>query len=131
MPKKMGRPLIEIDWKQLDKLCILMATLEDIAGWFDCSIDTIERAIKREHNITFAEYYKKKSARGRISLRRKQYEVAMSGNVSMLIWLGKQVLGQADKQDIEHSSSKINPLQIIVSNNGSKPEKTANENKTT
>jgi len=31
---------------------------------------------------------------------------------------------------MEHSSSKINPLQIIVSNNGSKPEKTANENKT-
>jgi hypothetical protein len=31
-----------------------------------------------------------------MSLKRKQYEVAMSGNVSMLIWLGKNILGQRD-----------------------------------
>jgi len=27
----------------------------------------------------------------------------MLGNVAMLIWLGKQVLDQTDKKDIEHS----------------------------
>ena len=37
-----------------------------------------------------------------MSLRRKQYEVALSGNPSMLIWLGKNVLGQSDQvqQDV-------------------------------
>lgn len=30
------------------------------------------------------------------SLRRKQIEVAMSGNPTMLIWLGKNILGQTD-----------------------------------
>ena len=30
-------------------------------------------------------------------LREKQWEVAMEGNVQMLIWLGKQHLGQSDK----------------------------------
>ena len=33
------------------------------------------------------------------SLRRKQIQVAMTGNVAMLIWLGKQHLAQADRQD--------------------------------
>ena len=30
-------------------------------------------------------------------LKNKQWEVAMDGNVQMLIWLGKQHLGQCDK----------------------------------
>ena len=34
-------------------------------------------------------------------LRQKQFEIAMTGNVSMLIWLGKQRLGQIDKQEIK------------------------------
>jgi hypothetical protein len=34
------------------------------------------------------------------SLRRKQYEIAMKGNVSMLIWLGKNILNQAEKFDV-------------------------------
>jgi hypothetical protein len=33
------------------------------------------------------------------SLRRKQLQVAMSGSVPMLIWLGKQLLGQTDRQE--------------------------------
>lgn len=95
----MGRPKIEIDPEQFEKLCSLCATLVDIAGWFNCSEDTIERFCKREYEETFAEVFKKKSAKGRVSLRRKQMEVALNGNVTMLIWLGKQFLGQADKTE--------------------------------
>jgi len=32
-------------------------------------------------------------------LEDKQWEVAMSGDTKMLIWLGKQYLAQSDKQD--------------------------------
>ena len=32
-----------------------------------------------------------------VELRKKQFEMAMDGNVQMLIWLGKQYLGQSDK----------------------------------
>ena len=32
----------------------------------------------------------------KLELRKKQWEVAMEGDVRMLIWLGKQVLGQKD-----------------------------------
>ena len=33
----------------------------------------------------------------KVSIKRKQFELAMQGNVQMLIWLGKQHLGQKDK----------------------------------
>ncbi len=43
--------------------------------------------------------------KGRINLKerlkRKQIETAMKGNVTMLIWLGKQYLGQKEKIEAE------------------------------
>lgn len=38
---------------------------------------------------------------GRASLRRAQFKSALNGNTSMQIWLGKQLLGQRDKHDVE------------------------------
>lgn len=75
----------------------MQCTLREIAAWFDVSIDTIERACIREKKMQFAEYFDKKRRRGLISLRRKQMDVALSGNTTMLIWLGKQYLDQSEK----------------------------------
>lgn len=94
--KQRGRPKIEIDKNEFEKLCALQCTLTEIAEWFKCSEDTIERWCKRTYSETFADTYKKKSAKGKISLRRKQFEVANAGNVSMLIWLGRNWLDQKD-----------------------------------
>ena len=46
----------------------------------------------------------------KIELREKQWELAMMGNVQMLIWLGKQYLGQSDKVD----NNWENPIDGIV-----------------
>lgn len=35
-----------------------------------------------------------------IELRQKQFEMAMNGDVRMLIWLGKQYLGQKDSPEV-------------------------------
>lgn len=86
-----------LDWEKFDKLCFLKCTLAEIAGFFDCSEDTIERAVEREHGVKFADYWRKKSQGGTIALRRWQMQKAEKGNVTMLIWLGKQRLGQTDK----------------------------------
>lgn len=114
MPKKkMGRPLTPINWEEFDKLCHLQCTQEEIAAWFNCDTETIIRAVKREKKQTFEGYWKQKAASGRISLRRAQWQLATSGNPTMLIWLGKQILGQ--KQDVPQSvifnSIPINPEQ--------------------
>ncbi len=95
----MARPVIEIKKEQFESLCNLQCTLDEIAGFFKCSSDTIERWCKRTYNESFAECYKKHSQNGRISLRREQWKLAQKGNCSMLIWLGKQWLGQTEKID--------------------------------
>ena len=99
----MARPRKEIDREVVRKLCAMQCTGEEIASFIDVDYDTLNAATKREHKMGFSDYFKKHSANGKISLRRKQYEVATSGNVPMLIWLGKQYLDQKDKQSNEHS----------------------------
>ena len=90
-----GRPKKEIDKKIFENLCGLQCTLEEIAGVFDCSADTIERWCKREYKETFAETYKKHSAKGKMSLRRIQFKLAEK-SAAMAIFLGKNYLGQKD-----------------------------------
>ena len=90
-----GRPQKEIDKKIFENLCGLQCTLEEIAGVFDCSADTIERWCKREYGETFAETYKKHSAKGKMSLRRIQFKLAEK-SAAMAIFLGKNYLGQKD-----------------------------------
>lgn len=90
-----GRPRKEIDNKIFENLCGLQCTLEEIAGVFDCSADTIERWCKREYGETFAETYKKHSAKGKTSLRRTQFKLAEK-SAAMAIFLGKNYLGQKD-----------------------------------
>lgn len=99
-----GRPKIEIDKEQFEKLCALQCTLEEIAAWFKCSEDTVERWCKRELKESFADAYKKRSAYGKVSLRRFQFKMA-EHNVTMAIWLGKQYLGQTDRQEISLADS--------------------------
>ena len=99
----MGRPPIQIDTGQFESLCNMQCTLDEIAGFFKCSPDTIENWCKKNYEETFSAVYKKYSAGGKISLRRYQFRLAEK-NASMAIWLGKQYLGQSDKMEIEHSA---------------------------
>jgi hypothetical protein len=95
-----GRPKFKIDWKRFDQMCFVQCTQEEIAAFLGCSVATIERRVEEDHGIKFAEYYAQKSAGGTQSLRRAQYKAAMAGNPALLIWLGKQKLGQRDKQEV-------------------------------
>jgi len=100
-----ARPRKEIDSEQFEKLCALQCTLQEIANWFGCSEDTIERWCQREYQdengqpMGFADTYKNYSVDGKISLRRFQFKMAEK-NPSMAIWLGKQWLGQRDNIDV-------------------------------
>jgi hypothetical protein len=117
---KGGRPPVKLEWGQFDKLCRMHCTLVEIAGWFDCSEDTIERAVVKEKGEGFADYHKKHKGKGKVSLRRVQWQMALGGkddagvfhrpDKTMMIWLGKQYLDQSDKH--EHSGDPDNPLNF-------------------
>lgn len=88
----------EIDWDMLDAILRFGATCVDCAEILKTSEDAIQRNIKRRFKMTFAQYRDRKMAPTRQKLRAKQYEMAVEfGNVTMLIWLGKQMLGQSEK----------------------------------
>jgi hypothetical protein len=92
---KPGRPKIEIDWELVQKLAHIQCTQAEIASTVGVSVDTLHR------HPEFAEVYKRGAEGGRKSLRRMQFESATKGNVVMQIWLGKQYLGQADRQLVD------------------------------
>lgn len=92
---QMGRPRKEIKQDVFEKLCALFCTEEEIADFFDCTIDTINNWCKRTYNDTFLEVYRKKKVGGKISLRRSQMRLAEK-SAAMAIFLGKNYLGQKD-----------------------------------
>ena len=109
-----GRPTVEFDLTEVEKLGMLGATAAEMAAWFGCASRTIERRMAKKEG-DFCRSYEKGFGRLKISLRRQQIESAKGGNVSMLIWLGKQLLDQADKREVKEEATvteKAAPLTL-------------------
>ena len=111
---KMGRPQIAIDWVQFDKLCGLQCTLREIAAWFNCCEDTIENRVKEERGITFSDYFKEKRERGKVALRRLQWNSAHKGSITMQIFLGKNYLNQSDQGIIEPKDKDNKEIPTVI-----------------
>lgn len=109
---KGGRPRIEIDKVQFEKLCGLQCTKEEISAFLNCSEDTIERWCNREYGECFAVVFREKRAFGKISLRRMQFKLAEK-NAAMAIFLGKNILGQTDHVEIV-DNTPIEKLDAIL-----------------
>ena len=113
---QVGRPKVELtdnDWKKIIGMIQIQCTAVEICGVFGISEDTLGRRIKETEWLeadNFAELYKKHQHEGRASLRRAQWKAAQDGNSTMLVWLGKQVLGQRDKHDLEVAGNPDKPL---------------------
>jgi len=129
MAKKMGRPKKEIDWVQLDSLCGLNAQLNycaerQIVKWGEdpdhrtikAAREVIEMRIREKFDCTFSEYKDKRLEPIRLSIFQKQIEVARSGNATMLIWVGKQLLGQRDTPPITiDTNEKLDKVTFTAS----------------
>lgn len=117
---KGGRPMADIDYAKLEKLCAIHCTGEECASILGVDYDTLNNHLKADSHGGFSEYFKKHSANGKMSLRRKQFETALAGNVTMMVWLGKQYLEQRDKNDIDNKSSdgSMTPKSTTVVTSG-------------
>lgn len=102
-----GRPRLEIDLEMVEDLVSVGCTQEEIA-----SIMGFERTLfntrKELNNI-----YKKGMDTFRASIRRQQWLRARAGDTGMLIWLGKQLLGQREKQDIDMKAA-MSAVEIVI-----------------
>mgnify|MGYP006292261933 CR=1 FL=1 len=70
------------------KLAALGCTIEEMSDWFQVNRETLK--------YNFSEYIEKGRAQLKYRLRRAQIHAALNGNPTMLVWLGKQILGQSD-----------------------------------
>ena len=95
---KGGRPKFIIDYALVEKLAQIMCTQEEIANFLGCSRDTLLR------DPRFCDIYKKGLDSGKMSLRRAQFKMAQT-NTTMAIWLGKQYLGQTDKNETQYDNN--------------------------
>lgn len=89
----MARPPKPIDAALVLQFARLGCKTTEIGDYFGCSADTIERR--------FAGELIKGRSELRMSLRQWQLDAAKRGNVVMMIWLGKQMLGQIERSQID------------------------------
>jgi hypothetical protein len=92
-----GRKPIQIDVTELEKLCSLQCSDEEIAAWFGVSISTIQN---RRKQPKYAQVMRRGKAKGCISVRRAQMRLLEAGNGTIAVWLGKILLGQKDTMQI-------------------------------
>lgn len=108
MPRK-PTPWTEVEVEQFKKLCGIFCTKKEV-----CSImgipdhRTLDARIAEAfpESPTWEEAFDRFSGTGRASLRRKQFELAMNGDKTMLIFLGKNYLGQSDYAQPQESEIK-------------------------
>ena len=94
--RRSGRPRTPLP----DEATALVTTLAD----FQCTAEEIRAALEaagykiglRTLWRNYGTLIKARRCAAKATLRRVQWEKALSGNVSMLIWLGKNELGQRD-----------------------------------
>ena len=107
-----GRPRKPFNQKQFEELCKIQCTEKEIAAVLDMSVELLNQNCNRVYGCNFLDVYAQKREAGRESLRRAQWKTAIEGkNAIMQIFLGKNTLGQADKQEISHS---LDGLEIVV-----------------
>lgn len=92
-----GRPLAIIDLVAVERAASIGCNNDEIAALVGVSRSlmferaasdpAVKDAITRGRNM------------GRATLRRLQWQGAQKGNATMLIWLGKQMLGQKDRHE--------------------------------
>jgi hypothetical protein len=91
-----GRTEKKIDWAEADKMLIAGCTGVQCAAYFDMHPETFYRKVEKEFQLSFTEYATKKKEKGNSMLHATQFKLALEKDRSMLIWLGKQRLGQRD-----------------------------------
>ena len=91
-----GRPNKVLHWDRVDYLLEAGCTGTQIASVFDMHPDTFYLKVKKEKGMGFTEYCRIKRESGESRLLSAQFDKAISGDNTMLVWLGKNRLKQRD-----------------------------------
>ena len=103
----MGCKLANIDWDEVDRYLNAGCSGLSIASKIGVHSNTLYQRCKIDKDVEFVKYRQQKISEGDDILRCAQFDNAKDGNTSMQIWLGKQRLGQKDKQETTQTNINI------------------------
>ena len=95
-----GRNKVVVPEDEFYKLAALHSSWKELSDWFGVPVGTLRD--------NFADIYEKATTETKQKLRRAQLDLAMKGDRVMLIWLGKNILGQAETP-VSNESSQVLP----------------------
>jgi hypothetical protein len=114
----MPRPKAIIDWEKVGKMFEAGAKVRGVCAQLGINEDTIAKRCRTDLNMDLAEFRQEKKAKGDQLLEQTQFQTAVGykdpkgnwqpPNTTMLIWLGKQRLGQTDKTDVNQTVKRVN-----------------------
>lgn len=102
-----GRPEKLIDWKIVDEHLEAGCPGMEVAAVIGVHEHTLYRRCEIEKQTNFSVYAQEKRAKGKASLRKVQHDLAVEGDKTLLIWLGKAVLEQREITDSNQNITKI------------------------
>jgi len=105
-----GQPEFVPDYGLLKNIAGLFPSDEEIAVVLGCSRQTIAKLKKSDER--YISVINTAHQGTKMKLRQLQMQHALDGNVTMLMFLGKQKLGQADTQ--KHIGDPDRPLQTAT-----------------
>tara|TARA_R100000655_G_scaffold74546_2_gene113401 strand:- start:797 stop:1258 length:462 start_codon:yes stop_codon:yes gene_type:complete len=94
-----GRAKTVVPEEEFYKLAALHSSWRELSDWFGVPVGTLRD--------NFADIYEKATTETKQKLRRAQLDLAMKGDRVMLIWLGKNILGQAESPVTKQSDQVL------------------------
>ena len=105
MPR--GRPKKEIDQKKFEELCTLPLKQQQICNILSVDHKTLSGWCRRTYGKPYLEVFCEKQDVGVEDIVKAQKDLALKGNATMLIWLGKVQCGQSEKPSVDVAESEL------------------------
>lgn len=85
---EVGKDKVVVVPDEVQKLAALWCTYKEMADWFGINVETLKYNFHTEIELGRSETKQ--------ALRKTQIDIALKGDRTMLIWLGKNILQQSD-----------------------------------
>jgi len=108
-----------VDWDRVDELLECGCTGEEIAACFGMAAQTFYNKVSEKYQMHFISYRQMMKAKGESLLREQQFKKALGlsqlGDNTLLIWLGKQRLGQSEThQDQSINEEALKNFNLLI-----------------
>lgn len=117
--KPAHRSQIPIDWERVDEMLACGCIGTEIAACMGMHPDTLYRRVEETFSLGFTAYATQKRSVGEKLLRETQFKkacgISKKGDNTLLIWLGKQRLGQKENtNDVTIPEDLLAPFLNIM-----------------